>query len=100
MSDECSGHRRRDANLRLATTFRCGQRRVVFAQIADSQTGEQTLANFFHGHLAFAIDEGIYNRRRYAGRTAGRRSDNQMAARVFLRRRMRFLVGWWVELIR
>jgi hypothetical protein len=73
-------------NLRLAATFRCGERRVVFAQITDRQTGEQTLANFFHGHLPFAIDEGIYNRRHYAGRTAGRRSDNQVATRVFLRR--------------
>jgi len=64
-------------NLRLAATFRCGEHRVVFAQITDRQTGEQTLANFFHGHLPFAIDEGIYNRRHYARRTAGRRSDNK-----------------------
>src|SRR6185369_5048572 len=87
LSNKRGGHRRGDADLGLAAALSSRERRVVLAEVADRDTGQQSLANLVHRQLALALDERIDDRRHDAGRAAGRRGDDEVTASVFLRRR-------------
>ena len=85
LRDRRRAHRRCDADLRLAAAFGRRQRRVVLAQIADDGAGKQRLAQLLVGLLRAVRAERIDDRRHDPGRSAGRRGDDQVAARIFFR---------------
>ena len=86
LGDQRGGHRRGDADLRLAAAL--GRRRASRCACTDSRSpapASRPSRIFSMRHLPLALDQRIDDRRHHAGRAAGRRGDDQVAAGVLLR---------------
>src|SRR5580704_2179281 len=54
-SDQCGRHRRRNADLSLASALRGGQCRIMLAEVPDRRCGEHALADLILRKLAAAF---------------------------------------------
>src|SRR5436190_22999910 len=80
-SDQRSSHRRSHADLRLASTFSCRQRCMMFAEITYRESGKHAFAEFLLRYLP-TFGHGKDNCRLDASRSAGGGRYNEVAASV------------------
>ena len=87
LGDQCGAHGGRYTDLRLAAAFRSGESGVVFAEIADRRSREQSVPEFLLRQLPAAFTKGVDQRGKDARGSACGRRDYEMAARVLFRSR-------------